>query len=394
MDDKLYLLFFVFWAIYELALCTVAATSADPFCQFDDDNSKQGCDGYNTAAAMYFFAFTSSCVAAFFFRAKDNKMYIAAVVSLIFDAFGWAGMYGAPSSAYCDDTSGNDALSKYCSGYEAATTFFIFAGFCYVAQAVLIRPGQEVLGKFPILAFFGGLALYSLGFLSFMGGESAFFCELSDDDVSTKRCNGFGFAAFVFALAFAATLAFLFFTFTQGPSVPSLWRYMLVYFNFFIFAFVAYFGANADANNSDSVDTNDGSASGYGFATFVLLVNFLVLLVHSASPMFKPEWYGPHKHFVFFLTLCLYAFALTAVYGGISSDGCDAGDDDFSNNTCDGFAMATFFSFMNFLVMIGACYFAFIDPSKGDEGDNDDGTQASAPPAKQEEVPEPVADNA
>jgi len=248
-----------------------------------------------------------------------------------------------------------------------------------------------VLGKFPILAFFSGLALYSLGFLSFMGGESAASCEF-DDDVNSKRCSGFGFAAFVFALAFAATLAFLFFTFTQGPSVASLWRYMLIYFTFFIFAFTAYFGANADANNSDGFDGNDGSASGYGFATFVLLINFLVLLVHSATPMFKPDWYGPHKHFVFFLTLCLYTFALTAVYGGVSSDGCDAGDDDFSNNTCDGFATATFFCFVNFLIMIGACYFAFIDPSKGDEGD--DSTQASAPPPKQEEVHEPVADKA
>jgi len=259
----------------------------------------------------------------------------------------------------------------------------VFAGFAYIGMAILIRPGQTVVAKLPFMAFFGALALYALGFLSFSGGESAAYCD-GTGNVAEIYCGGYGFAAFMFCMTFVAALVILFFVFTQGETIASFWRHVLVYLTVFFFSFMVLFGTTANAENSDNTDANDGSASGNGFATFAMLIAFLILLVHSLSPFFNADLYGPNKHTVFFLAMCLFAMSYCAVFGGNSKDGCDAGDDDFNNNYCDGYAMASFFSFVAFVVMAVAVYFAHVDPSKNDTSDEkqqeiDQGNQIQQP---------------
>jgi hypothetical protein len=327
---------------------------------------------------MFFFVFVAAIggAIAMKMKGKDNIMYIMGVLTLVFDCLGWTGILGGQSRAACDVSEA--AADKFCDGYNAGISFFVFAAVVFGVMAYLIRPGQEVVNKFSIMSFFTALGLYAIANSAWTAGLSGYNCEFADtmqslnaDDGSfSKGCGGYGFASFLFMCGFIAVIAFLYFTYSAGASVASLWKYTLIYLCIYYIAYMVYYGTSSNMLNSTDDDIDNDQATGYGFASFFLFLCFLALLIHAILPYVKPEFYGKYKHPTFFLTLCLWSLALSSTFGGLSKTGCDAGDDDASKNMCDGFAMATFFSFVNFVVCIAPIYFAVTDSDDNVEEDD------------------------
>lgn len=384
MDDKLFLIFFIMWAVYELALCTINATLAQENCPFSDDSdtSKDTCNGYGGASSMFFFSFIMTCMAAWKYNDEGNLKYLFFAVALVFDAFGFGGWSGAASRSPCDlqDSAGvagdtKKSLERLCEGLGASCAFYIFAGFGYIALAVFLRPGQEKLTRFSFLSFWGSVSLYVLGFFSFIAAQSSGNCAF-DDDVNQKGCNGYGFGAFV---AFCLWLGVFYFIYQSWmeQNKDNLWRGVITVLALYMFVTCIFQGTTADKYNSDNVDTNDNAKDGYGMGTFFTLLSTIILSAMAIGWYFKPELVQLHKHTAFFAAFIFFYLSQVSVYGGTSKDGCDLDDNDVTkgtnSTTCDGNAMGSFFMFVCVTAAAAGVYFAYKDPtvleSTGDGGD-------------------------
>jgi len=398
MDDRLYLLFFIMWGIYEVALCAVNATLAQENCPFDnDDVNKEECDGYGGAASMFFFSFVMCCASAWKYNDEGNLKYLFFAIALMFDAFGFGGWSGAASRAPCDAKSDSDDLTglaedvntsntRQCQGFGASCAFYIFAGFGFIALAVFLRPGQEKMTRFSFLSFWGSVSFYILGFFSFVATRSSASCPF-DDDVPQKGCNGYGFAAFV---AFCLWLGIFYFIYQAWveQTKGNLWRGMITVLALYMFTTCVFQGTTADVYDSDNIKTNDGAKDGYGMATFFTILVTLIFGAMAIGWYFRPEMVEQHKHTAFFVAFILFYLSQVSVYGGQSKDGCDLDDNDVTKGTnkttCDGNAMASFFMIVAACASAVATYFAYKDPTAGEsseEGQGEGGDTTEMPPS-------------
>ena len=104
--------------------------------------------------------------------------FVWAVLALI----AAAAANGAEANVFCDVyDSKQDYQEKYCQGFSAATTFYVFA-----LLVVLAAIGSKFvkMEKFQGLLFYASWALYYLGYACYVGGTSAANCQLEKDDKS------------------------------------------------------------------------------------------------------------------------------------------------------------------------------------------------------------------
>lgn len=128
----------------------------------------------------------------------------------------WTSFAGTSANADCEiaDDADDDATQAKCSGNGAATFWYLLATIAALVATFFAVRNHD---GFKQAAFLAGFALFYLGYVSSIGGESASNCdmytELYDDDDSflaqdaNNTCGGYGAAAFFGFVSFAILLA-------------------------------------------------------------------------------------------------------------------------------------------------------------------------------------------
>jgi len=408
------ILFHVGWGLFMIAETARLGSQSPANCEFVDDDVQGGepaegpCSGYGAGAAFAMFAALSAFGAALFAKRGPLSWY-PFVGSLSLYTIAKVSETGGLSQQYCHD---DVDIDEYCSGYTAAAVFYFFAFVASLAVLVLMWKLAES-RHFAVTAFFAFLGLFSIGFMSEMGGAASFVCELAseDDDYIDKdplktRCNGYGFTTFLLAICMVIGFVYAALAFFKKDTGSSLWMGCSVFLAVYYLAWTSFAGTSADAGCDAAEDADDDASgmecSGDGAATAWYLFATIGAII---AAFFAARNHDGFKQAAFLAGFSLFYLGYVCLYGGQSAAACETynekvdDDDNYSaldlKNTCNGFGAAAAFSFFAFVVLLAA---AILTQTPHGAPTAEDGAKAEPSAPAEKDVPVatavPVADEA
>lgn len=384
-------LFHVGWGIFMIAETARLGGDSTSACEFkkDSDFAESLCNGYGAGAAFSMFAAIAAFVAAALAKRGPMSWY-PFIGSLALYTLAMVSAAGGNSEAWCHKDVDADEL---CSGYTAATLFY-FVAFAVLIGVLALMWKMAEPKFYSITAFFTYLAIFAIGWMCELGGVASDSCESDNDDDSTEtRCSGFGFAAFVAALAMLVAAIFAALSFAKKDTGSNLWIGVSVFLVFFVLSYAVLVGT--EANACDEEDADDDAAekycSGSGAATFFYLVGVLLAI---GAAFFSYRAHDAFKQALFLGTFALFYLAYVSFRGGKSAEVCESIEENdpkgsekrSAQGICGGYGAAAFFAFVAFVILAVAA--GLTQTAKGaPTADEPTEADASAPPQQEKDVP-------
>jgi hypothetical protein len=389
------ILFLISWALYLVAEAARTGAESKPQCDNADNSeeAKKLCNGYAAAAVWFIFGTVASLVAAGL-SARLEVRNLMFMLSLALAAIAYTCEYGGKTSAIDEGgkSSYGDEYTDLKNGYGAGTVFFFFAFLAAISCAIMLGRYADRLWM-GILTFFTFLGLWSIGLTGVYGGVSKYYCDQNNTGDTGKAdnsfCDGYGFGAFVEAVAFVGSLWFAFLAYKSREDTSKLW---IGWFVFALLSFLAYtsvFAANAQVYCNYITDfNNDKKCDGYSAAAFFVM---LAMVAAVLGLVFACRQMENFMHVMFMFSFSLFFLGYASYLGGQSVYNCKQDQDNAdSNNTmgyddlCDGYGAATFFSICAFVFTAIGSYFAY---QGGDDAGPHQQMQDTAYPAGRDGLP-------